>query len=100
MQSSCKSLWLIPEKPKKVLDIATGTGDLAIEVMKTNANEIIGVDISEGMLEIGVKKVKNHDRANSQPHVFCVLTHILSSSNLFEGFYPQPPWSWTARCKY
>ena len=50
---------LIPEKPKKVLDIATGTGDLAIELMKTNANEIIGVDISEGMLEIGVKKVKN-----------------------------------------
>ena len=50
---------LIPEKPKKVLDIATGTGDLAIELMKTNANEIIGVDISEGMLEIGVKKVQN-----------------------------------------
>ena len=50
---------LIPEKPKKVIDIATGTGDLAIELMKTNANEIIGLDISSGMLEIGVKKVKN-----------------------------------------
>ena len=50
---------LIPEKPKKVLDVATGTGDLAIELIKTNANEIVGVDISEGMLEIGVKKVKN-----------------------------------------
>ena len=50
---------LIPEKPKKVLDVATGTGDLAIELIKTNADEIIGVDISEGMLEIGVKKVKN-----------------------------------------
>ena len=49
---------MIPEKPKKVLDIATGTGDLAIELIKTNANEIVGVDISEGMLKIGVNKVK------------------------------------------
>ena len=50
---------LIPEKPKKVIDIATGTGDLAIELMKTNANEIVGLDISPGMLEISDKKVKN-----------------------------------------
>ena len=50
---------LTPEKPKKILDIATGTGDLAIALVKTNANEIVGIDISEKMLEIGLKKVKN-----------------------------------------
>ena len=50
---------LMPKQPKKVLDIATGTGDLAIELAKTNAGEIIGVDISPGMLKIGIEKVKN-----------------------------------------
>ena len=56
---------LIPEEPKKVLDVATGTGDLAIELIKTNANEIVGVDISEGMLKIGVNKVKNRRLNNT-----------------------------------
>ena len=49
--------YLIPEKPKKILDIATGTADLAIELTKTNAEEIVGLDISLGMLEIGKQKV-------------------------------------------
>lgn len=46
------------EQPKNILDIASGTGDLAImAAQKTTANEIIGVDISKGMLEIGKKKI-------------------------------------------
>ncbi len=44
-------------KPIKILDIATGTGDLAINLAETGAEEIIGLDISPGMLEIGKKKV-------------------------------------------
>jgi demethylmenaquinone methyltransferase/2-methoxy-6-polyprenyl-1,4-benzoquinol methylase len=46
--------------PKKVLDVATGTADFAIQSVKSNlqADEIIGVDISEGMLEVGRKKIK------------------------------------------
>lgn len=44
-------------KPRKVLDIATGTGDLAISLAKTSASEIIGLDISEGMLAVGRKKI-------------------------------------------
>lgn len=43
--------------PKKVLDIATGTGDLAILMTQTSAEEIIGLDISAGMLEVGKKKI-------------------------------------------
>ena len=43
--------------PEKVLDIATGTGDLAINLVKTNAKKIIGLDLSPGMLEVGKKKV-------------------------------------------
>ena len=43
--------------PKTILDIATGTGDLAILMAKTNAEKIIGLDISSGMLEVGKKKI-------------------------------------------
>ncbi|MGB5170398.1 bifunctional demethylmenaquinone methyltransferase/2-methoxy-6-polyprenyl-1,4-benzoquinol methylase UbiE [Eudoraea sp.] len=45
------------KKPQRILDIATGTGDLAIQLVETGAKEIIGLDISQGMLEIGKKKV-------------------------------------------
>ncbi len=45
-------------KPKRILDIATGTGDFAIEALKLNPDKIIGVDISEGMLEQGRAKIK------------------------------------------
>ena len=44
-------------KADRILDIATGTGDLAINLAKTNAKEIIGLDISNGMLEVGRKKI-------------------------------------------
>ncbi len=45
-------------QPKSILDIATGTGDLAILFAKTSATEIIGLDISQGMLDIGKKKIE------------------------------------------
>ncbi|PCJ97348.1 MAG: bifunctional demethylmenaquinone methyltransferase/2-methoxy-6-polyprenyl-1,4-benzoquinol methylase UbiE [Flavobacteriaceae bacterium] len=48
---------LSEKKPKYILDIATGTGDLAINMVKTGAEKIIGLDISSGMLEVGKKKV-------------------------------------------
>lgn len=46
-------------QPNKILDVATGTGDLAISLSKTGAEEIIGLDISTGMLEIGKQKIKS-----------------------------------------
>ena len=50
-------------QPKRILDVATGTGDLAINLAKTEAEEIIGLDISAGMLSVGKEKVaaKNLD---------------------------------------
>ncbi|MBO6878955.1 bifunctional demethylmenaquinone methyltransferase/2-methoxy-6-polyprenyl-1,4-benzoquinol methylase UbiE [Winogradskyella sp.] len=47
------------KKPENILDIATGTGDLAISLTSTNAKEIIGLDISDGMLEVGRRKIKS-----------------------------------------
>ncbi len=49
---------LAPLKPKKILDVATGTGDLAIELSKLKPDSIIGVDIAEEMLNVGKKKIK------------------------------------------
>ena len=43
--------------PTNVLDIATGTGDLAIQLMDTKATKIVGLDISEGMLDVGRQKI-------------------------------------------
>jgi len=43
--------------PKMILDIATGTGDFALEAMSLKPEKIIGADISEGMLSVGKKKV-------------------------------------------
>lgn len=45
-------------QPKQILDIATGTGDFAIESLKLNPEKVVGVDISEGMLNVGRQKMK------------------------------------------
>lgn len=51
-------------KPKTILDIATGTGDLAILMAQSKAEKIIGLDISAGMLEVGRKKVEEKKLSN------------------------------------
>lgn len=43
--------------PSNMLDVATGTGDLAI-AMSSITDHVTGIDISQGMLDVGVKKVK------------------------------------------
>ncbi|GAL76454.1 MULTISPECIES: bifunctional demethylmenaquinone methyltransferase/2-methoxy-6-polyprenyl-1,4-benzoquinol methylase UbiE [Nonlabens] len=51
--------------PDTIMDIATGTGDLVIQMaQKTNASKLIGLDISSGMLEVGKIKVKKEDLDN------------------------------------
>lgn len=44
--------------PKFILDVATGTGDFAIQSLTLNPDKIIGIDISEGMLAKGRIKLK------------------------------------------
>lgn len=44
--------------PKRILDLATGTGDFAIASLRLKPQEIVGMDISEGMLEVGRQKMK------------------------------------------
>ena len=47
------------DNPEKILDVATGTGDLAIQASKSIKNIMItGLDISQGMLDVGIEKIK------------------------------------------
>ena len=48
----------IYNQPKKILDIATGTADFAISAAKYTDANIVGIDISQGMLDQGNKKLK------------------------------------------
>jgi demethylmenaquinone methyltransferase/2-methoxy-6-polyprenyl-1,4-benzoquinol methylase len=57
-RKAIKQLRSIPVK--KIIDIATGTGDFAIAALKLNPEEVIGLDISAGMLAVGEQKmIKN-----------------------------------------
>jgi demethylmenaquinone methyltransferase / 2-methoxy-6-polyprenyl-1,4-benzoquinol methylase len=49
---------LKPLNPQLILDVATGTGDFAIQALTLDPLKVTGVDISEGMLAIGRKKVE------------------------------------------
>ena len=46
------------QNPKLILDVATGTGDFAIQALSLKPDKIWGIDISEGMLDVGRKKIK------------------------------------------
>ena len=50
--------WLKKTKPELVLDVATGTGDLAITICKELGIRVVGLDLSQRMLNVGIEKVK------------------------------------------
>ena len=50
--------WMNNDAPKLVLDVATGTGDLAIAVQKGTGAEVVGLDLSQQMLNVGIDKIK------------------------------------------
>jgi len=73
-----------PLHPKRILDVATGTADLAIEAARLNPDQIIGVDISTNMLEIGRQKV----RAKKLDHIIALESgeaeHLRFDSGSFD----------------
>ena len=73
------------KKYEYLLDIATGTGDFAIEASKLNPTSIIGVDISEGMLENGRKKLKNKKLDNLIQFQKADSENLPFDTNHFDG---------------
>lgn len=74
------------DKPKIILDVATGTADMAIMTAKMIAPEkIIGIDISEGMLEIGRKKIEN-ERLGTKIELYTGDAETINfADNTFDG---------------
>ena len=71
--------------PEIILDIATGTGDLAISLVKTNAKKIIGADISEGMLDVGRKKIVAKNLEKTVEMVFGDSEDLPFESDTFDA---------------
>lgn len=59
---------LKPYHPQRIMDVATGTGDFAIQAFTMlHPQELIGTDISEGMMNIGREKLSKPDSLNIYP---------------------------------
>jgi demethylmenaquinone methyltransferase/2-methoxy-6-polyprenyl-1,4-benzoquinol methylase len=71
--------------PTTILDIATGTGDLAINLTQTSATSIIGLDISEGMLNVGRKKIEKLNLSNTIKMVVGDSENIPFDDNSFDA---------------
>ena len=72
-------------QPKKVLDIACGTGDFAIEDLKSGATEVIGLDISKGMVDVGIGKVNKKGLADKVSLRVGDSENIPFEENSFDG---------------
>ena len=81
-----KVLKLVSDKnPKTVLDIATGTGDLAILMTNTSAEKIIGLDISAGMLEVGRNKIKAKNLSDKIEMILADSENMPFEDNTFDA---------------
>jgi demethylmenaquinone methyltransferase/2-methoxy-6-polyprenyl-1,4-benzoquinol methylase len=81
-----KVLALVSQRnPKTVLDIATGTGDLALLMAETSAEKIIGLDISAGMLEVGRKKIASANLSNKIEMVLADSESMPFEDNSFDA---------------
>jgi demethylmenaquinone methyltransferase/2-methoxy-6-polyprenyl-1,4-benzoquinol methylase len=58
--------WMKKDAPQLVLDVATGTGDLAITVQKGTKANVVGLDLSQQMLNVGVEKIKKTNLLHQQ----------------------------------
>ena len=52
---------LSKDKPELVLEVATGTGDLAITVQKGTGADVVGLDLSQQMLNVGIEKIRKQN---------------------------------------
>lgn len=76
------------ENPKRILDVATGTADFALEAFRMNlpADKIVGIDISEGMLEVGRKKVAAKNLSDKIELLVADSENLPFEDNSFDAF--------------
>ena len=71
--------------PQQILDIATGTGDLALMMTSLNPKKIIGLDISEGMLEVGKQKIAKANKSETIEMIVGDSENIPFEDNTFDA---------------
>lgn len=71
-------------QPSSILDVATGTADVAIELSRLNPQSIIGIDISEKMLDIGKIKIKEKNLQNLIELLVADSEHLPFDSESFD----------------
>ena len=76
---------LKPSNPKKIIDLATGTGDFAIAALKLNPEKVVGVDISNGMLEKGREKMKKRGKQDIISMVYGDSEDLPFADNEFDA---------------
>jgi demethylmenaquinone methyltransferase/2-methoxy-6-polyprenyl-1,4-benzoquinol methylase len=72
-------------RPRLILDIATGTGDFAIQALKLDPEKIIGVDISKGMLEKGKMKLKKKGLSKKIELIYGDSENLQFKDNKFDA---------------
>lgn len=81
-----KAIRLLKDRnPKRILDIATGTADFAIEALSLNPDAVIGVDISEEMLKLGEEKIKNKKLEHKIKLMLADSEHLPFEDNSFDA---------------
>ena len=73
----------IDSSPKRILDIATGTGDIAINLSKINGSKIEGIDVSGNMLKIARKKINDLKIENINLKT-CEAENLVFDDNQFD----------------
>ena len=73
----------IDSSPKKILDIATGTGDIAIKLSKIKGSTIEAVDVSENMLKIAYNKIEEL-KINNINLKTCEAENLVFDDNHFD----------------
>ena len=76
---------LKPLQPKRILDVATGTGDLALEALSLNPTAAVGVDLSEGMLSMGRVKIQKAGQSDKIELVKGDSERLLFDDNHFDA---------------
>jgi demethylmenaquinone methyltransferase/2-methoxy-6-polyprenyl-1,4-benzoquinol methylase len=71
--------------PNSILDIATGTGDLAINLAETSVSKIVGLDISKGMLDVGREKIEKLNLSNTIEMVYGDSEKMPFEDNTFDA---------------
>ena len=75
----------LTNNPATILDIATGTGDFAISASKYTKANITGIDISQGMLDVGIEKIRRRGLANRIQLQLADSENLLFNDNSYDA---------------